>query len=308
MSRISERKIVLIYRETRLDELIARHNTREQVRFYLESREQSFAEFDDEDCRMKAAIKKIAAKLAEFGRVQILERTFLPNFLFGPDDIPVVIGQDGLVANTLKYLSGQPVVAINPLPDLFDGKLLPFNLREGALTVRKLINQSECPVLNITMAEAHLADGQSLLAVNDFYIGPRLPVSARYTIEFNGQAEQQSSSGIIVSTGLGATGWMSSLMAGAEGITGHRAAELNLQWHDPVLIFGVREPFRSQATSADIIFGKITENTPLSLSSHIPEGGVIFSDGMVQDSIEFNAGCKVSIGVSSVTGQLVMAG
>lgn len=33
-------------------------------------------------------------------------------------DIVVVIGQDGLVANTLKYLDGQPVIAINPDPAL----------------------------------------------------------------------------------------------------------------------------------------------------------------------------------------------
>ena len=49
MNRISERKIILIYRDTRLDELIRRYNTREQVRFYLESRSQSFADYDEED-------------------------------------------------------------------------------------------------------------------------------------------------------------------------------------------------------------------------------------------------------------------
>ena len=37
------------------------------------------------------------------------------------EDIVVVVGQDGLVANTLKYLQGQPVIAVNP--DRSDGRV-----------------------------------------------------------------------------------------------------------------------------------------------------------------------------------------
>ena len=304
MSRLSDRKIVIIYRDTRLDELIARHNTREQVRFYLESRGQCFSEYDDEDRRIKSAIKEVALNMAELGRVQMLERNFLPNFLFGQDDIPVVIGQDGLVANTLKYLRGQSVVAVNPLPDIFDGKLLPFELSECFFAVRRIIQKDSIHIRNITMAVADFSDGQSLLAVNDFYIGPKLPVSARYTIEFCGKSEQQSSSGVIVSTGLGMSGWMSSLIAGAEGLSGQRLKKIDIKWDDNALVFGVREPFISRTTSADIVYGRVDRGQKLVLTSHIPEGGVMFSDGIVQDSIEFNAGSSVSISVSPVVGRL----
>jgi len=305
MSRLSERKIVLIYRDTRLDELIARHNTREQVRFYLESRGQSFAVYDEEHQRMKSAISQVSSALSVLGRVQLLERHFLPNFLFGPDDIPVVVGQDGLVANVLKYLTGQGVVAINPLPDIFDGRLLPFSVQECGTVVKEILLAANVTTRRITMAEATLDDGQCLLAVNDFYIGPRLPVSARYQIDINGRSETQSSSGVIVSTGMGMSGWMSSLIAGAEGISGQPSVDMDLQWESDELVFGVREPFRSKSTSADIVFGRISSDSELSLASHMPEGGLIFSDGIIDDAIEFNAGSRVHVRVAKVAGCLI---
>lgn len=305
MNRISERKIILIYRDTRLDELIRRYNTREQVRFYLESRGQSFADYDEEDRKMKSVIREISRELALLGRVQPLERSFLPNFLFGPDDIPLVVGQDGLVANVLKYLQGQPLVAVNPLPEVFDGILLPFLPGDVSAVIRSLIASDEMTIKNVSLARADFNDGQSMLAVNDFYIGPKLPVSVRYCIELDGQKENQSSSGVIVSTGLGATGWMSSLIAGAEGISGKEIAPFAGDWAAQDLVFGVREPFRSNTTSAELVYGCIKSGSELTLESYAPEGAIVFSDGIVSDAIEFDAGTTVSVSLAQQSGRLV---
>lgn len=57
---------------------------------------------------------RAAESLAKHGRLQRLDRGFLPNFLFPPDSLVVVVGQDGLVANTLKYLDGQCVLLKAP--------------------------------------------------------------------------------------------------------------------------------------------------------------------------------------------------
>ena len=70
----------------------------------------------------------------------------------------------------------------------------------------------------VTMAETELNDGQKLLAFNDFFIGPSSHTSARYEITFDGHSENHSSSGIIVSTGAGSTGWLSSLFNMANSI------------------------------------------------------------------------------------------
>lgn len=306
MERLSDRNIILIYRETRLDGLIRRHNTREQTAFYLQSRGDSIADYQDEDRELKQSIDTAEKILRQYGRVQKLERGFLPNFLFGPDDIVVVAGQDGLVVNTLKYLKGQPLIALNPAPQRFDGKLLPFQLRDLAVVVNTVLSR-RFGVTAITMAEAQLNDGQTLLAVNDLYIGPKLPVSARYELSYRDQTEVQSSSGVIISTGLGSTGWLSSLLAGASAITGVARHPISKTWDAQCLSFCVREPFPSQTTGTSMVYGAIEKRDTFKLTSQMAEGGIIFSDGIVEDALEFNSGVIASVGIASVQGQLVAA-
>ena len=65
-------------------------------------------------------------ELARHGRVHVVDRGFLTNYVFGARDVVVALGQDGLVANVLKYLDGQPVIGVNPDPARWDGVLLPF--------------------------------------------------------------------------------------------------------------------------------------------------------------------------------------
>lgn len=308
MKRLSERKIVLIHRETRLDGLIRRHNTREQARFYVTSRNDDFDEYEQEDRLLKASLESLADTLKRMGRVQLLEREFLPNFLFGPEDIIVVAGQDGLVANTLKYLNGQPLVAVNPAPSLFDGQLLPFEVADAEEIVAAVLrNHIRCK--SISMAEAKLNDGQRILAVNDLYVGPKLPVSARYEIAYAGKREAQSSSGVLVSTGLGSTGWLRSVLTGASAIAGgkkHKGIqESGIAWDADELMFSVREPFPSAVTGTEMVFGKIESKKTLTITSRMAEGGLVFSDGIVADAIEFNSGMEVNIALSEQVGCLV---
>jgi hypothetical protein len=150
--------------------------------------------------------------------IQMLDRAYLPNFLFAPEDIVVVVGQDGLVVNTLKYLDGQPVIGVNPDPSRWDGVLLPFTPKDAARIVRETL-EGRRKTESVSMAKARVQDGQELYAVNDFFIGQKTHASARYVLKYDGFKEPQSSSGIIVSTGLGSTGWMKSVIAGAKRIS-----------------------------------------------------------------------------------------
>src|ERR1700755_142386 len=117
MNRLTDNKIVLVTRPTRLAELVIRFNTVSQARFYIEHQGADFSDYLREDETYHHALVEAQASLAQIGRVQVLDRGFLPNFIFGPEDIIVTLGQDGLVANTLKYLNGQPVVGVNPDPE-----------------------------------------------------------------------------------------------------------------------------------------------------------------------------------------------
>ncbi len=156
--------------------------------------------------------------LGQVGRVQTVDRSFLPNFVFAPEDTVVTLGQDGLVANTLKYLDGQPVVGVNPDPERWDGRLLPFRVRDLAKLMPEVVLRKRS-TRSVTMAKAALNNGQTLYGVNDLFIGPKTHCSARYLIRSGEASETQSSSGVIVSTGMGSTGWLKSLLTGAAAIT-----------------------------------------------------------------------------------------
>jgi hypothetical protein len=72
-----------------------------------------------------------------------------------------------------------------------------------------------------------------------------------------------------------------------------------------MLFYTVREPYPSTATGANMVFGQITAKTPLQIVSNMPENGVIFSDGMEQDFLQFNSGSIVTIGIADQKGYLV---
>jgi len=232
--------------------------------------------------------------------------------LFAPDALVVVLGQDGLVANTLKYLKGaQPVIGVNPDPARWDGVLLPFEVDDLATVTPEAIAKKR-PLNRVTMARAMLSDGQELHAVNDLFIGPRSHVSARYQIQQGDRSETHSSSGLIVSTGLGSTGWFQSLLAGAAGIAGHKLEgaaqtmrEHGFAWDADHLQFTVREPFPSRVTQVEMVFGQVTRKQPLRLVSQMAGYGVIFSDGIEADFLEFNAGMTATISVAEREGHLV---
>lgn len=111
MRRLTENKIVLVVRSTRLEQLRTRFATRQQARFYVSRLGADFSDYEEEDARYQEAVRETRQCLSELGRVHLLQRELLPNFVFGPEDTVVAIGQDGLVANVLKYLDGQPLVA-----------------------------------------------------------------------------------------------------------------------------------------------------------------------------------------------------
>lgn len=306
------RRIVLITRKTRLEELVERFNTIEQARFYVEHLGADFADYEAEHRVYLEAVRVAETVLAHLGRVHRLDRGFLANYLFAPDALVVVLGQDGLVANTLKYLKdAQPVIGVNPDTTRWDGVLLPFVVADLATIARETL-AGKRRTRGVTMARAALSDGQELHAVNDLFIGPRSHVSARYAIAQGDQAENHSSSGVIVSTGLGSTGWFQSLLAGAAAIAGHGLSgamqgmqEHGFPWDADHLRYTVREPFPSHVTQVGMVLGSITRQSPLKLVSQMPGYGVIFSDGIEADFLEFNAGMTATITVATREGRLV---
>jgi len=303
-------KLVLVTRKTRLQQLVARFNSRGQAKFYIEHAGGDFADYEREDDAYARSLEVCRRGFDPGLKVHQIDRDIVPTFLFAPTDLVVTLGQDGLVANVAKYCGAQPVVAANPDPERFDGVLLPFQPPQVRGAIARVL-AGKGKLRAITLAEARLADGQRLLAFNDLYIGARSHVSARYTLRARGRAEAQSSSGVLVSTGAGSTGWLSSVFnmaAGVAALTGGAAgAPLHLSWEDPRLVFVVREPFASRHSQAKLVAGVVEPGESLALESLMPSGGVIFSDGVEADALAFNAGSTATISAAAQRTQLVVA-
>jgi NAD kinase len=309
-----QEKLVVVTRKTRLEELVERFNTRAQAKFYIEHMGLDFSDYEAEHETYVGALGRLRRDLDGLGRkLQFLDWTFLPTFVFAPDDVVVPVGRDGLVVNTAKYLDGQPLVAVNPDPARNDGILLPFSPATAPAGVARVL-EGRASWHSITMAEVSLNDGQRLLAFNDFYLGQRTHVSSRYSLTWRRRTERQSSSGVLVSTGVGSTGWFSSTQNMAAAVTrllleDHAPSlpQLRLVWGDPRLAFVVREPFRSVSSDVRLTAGLLEAGEALRLESHMPDGGVIFSDGVEADALAFNAGAVATIRAAERKTKLVAA-
>ena len=307
-------RVVIVTRKTQQEELVERFNTKAQASFYIRQQGESFDEYEAAHLQYAGAVEAVRRAIPAALKQHVIERAFLSNYLFAEQDLIITVGPDGLVVNTAKYLTTQPILAVNPDPSRVDGILLPFEVEEAGEWVAQAA-AGQVPLREVTMAKATLNDGQALYAFNDLFIGPRSHLSLRYRIEYAGRAEDQSSSGIIVSTGAGSTGWLQSIVTGAvrvaAGVTDAAlappAAEAyRLPWEADELYFTVREPFTSRTSQANIVFGKLGPQQPLVLHSHTPENGVIFSDGVEQDYLQFNSGAVATIGLAERKAHLIV--
>ena len=284
-------RVVVVTRQTEYAALLARHGTREQARFFLATRGRALEEVAEVDRLLRAAVETVAAAIPIDWRRARVDRTDLDRFLFEPDDVVVAVGQDGLVANAAKYLSGQVVVGCNPDRSRYEGILVTHRPAD----VPELLAAAAAAKVTVrerTMVEARLDDGLRLLALNEVFVGHRSHQSARYVLRAGEQSERQSSSGIVVTTGTGATGW-------GRSISLERHSSLALPGaQEAALAYFVREAWPSVATGASLTEGRIESEGLLLVSSEMDEGGVVFGDGIEADSLAFTWGRQISVGVA----------
>lgn len=300
---------IIVRSKTRLEVLIEQFNTQAQAKFYIEHNGGNFAEYQMEHQRFSASLDYIQQRLSRVLKYKIIDRSYLPSYIFSENNLIIVVGQDGLVANTAKYAKDIPILAVNPDPGRHDGVLLPFVPNNFLGGVEQVLS-GKFYSRKLHFAEAKMNDGQRLLAFNDLFIGAASHVSARYKIGYKNQQEEHSSSGIIVSTSVGATGWLSSIFNMANGVTVFFEQDLKLkkpQLLNDELLFVVREPFKSLKTQTGITIGKVDRQHPLSVESFMPQRGVIFSDGIESDFLNFNSGARVNIGIAPETATLITA-
>lgn len=291
-------RVVLVTRETELQALMARHSTLGQARFFLEQRGQRVEDVVARHETQSRAITVARAAVPDDWTFAHVERASLDRFLFAGNDLVVALGQDGLVANLAKYLSGQPVFGVTPDARAYENVLTTHEVATLGPLFRRHAT-GDVDISARTMVEAKVEGAGQLVALNEVYIGHRSHQSARYLLRFDGQEEFQSSSGVIFTTGTGLTGW-------AKSITLATHAPLGLAPTDATGAFLVREPWPSRHSGASLRAGLVATGAQISLASRINDGGVIFADGIEQDFLRFDWGTEVTVSVAAQRLNLVI--
>ncbi len=290
-------KVVLVKKETSLEGLLKRHATTSQVKFYLESRGENYQYYLSAHQDYHRGLAQTRSTIPPTLRLQVIDKENLDTFQFGDKDLVVVVGDPGLFVNVAKYVGEQPVISVNPDDKRYDNTFATCTPDSFPETLKRTL-EGKAQYELLTMAGAKLPDGQVLYALNDLFIGQKTHASARYNLAYGGRSERQISSGIIVSTGSGSTGWLTSIFGGAYALSGKdscRRESIVFPRDADYLQFVVREPFPSKASGATVISGKITRNNPVVVTSNMYFNGVIFSDGIESDYLEFNAGAIVTV-------------
>jgi hypothetical protein len=296
MATVLAPRAVIVTRATDLELLVEEHGTRDQARFMTHDRPGWFDDAVRRDELQRLAVASVANALPIAWRRAHIDRSDLATFAFAPEDIVVPVGQDGLVANIAKYLDGQPVIGVNPDPENVAGALVRFGRTGFAAALRALVER-QALIEERTLIAARLDDGQTVHALNEIFVGHRSHQSARYRITLGDREERQSSSGLIVATGTGATGW-------ARSISRERHMTLDLNVASPQLAVLVREAWPAPGFGTDLTAAYLNGRA-VGVTSEMGEGGVIFGDGIEADFVRFTWGRRVEIQAATRTLHLV---
>lgn len=293
-------RAVVVHRVTEYEELLARHGTHGQAEFFLASRGRGIRKVTERHRRTRRALADVAAAIPLQWRQARVERSDLDRFLFAPEDVVIVVGQDGLVANAAKYLTGQPVIGIDTDPGLNPGVLVRHRPRDAGRLMRSAVLPGRTAD-ELTMVEAVADDSQRLPALNEICLGPPGHQTVRYRLAHDGAGageEAQASSGVLVGTGTGSTGWLRSLWQ-------ERGSALALPGPtDRRLVWFVREAWPSPSTGTAHVAGALSSGQRLRITVE-SDRMVAFGDGMEGDALHLTWGQSVTLGVADVSLRLL---
>ncbi|MDQ0680092.1 NAD kinase [Arthrobacter pascens] len=284
-------RLIIVHRRTELQELLDRHATRGQAEFFLRTRGRNIQDVQERHDRLTAALVTIRAAVPAEWRHAEVERADLSRFLLTPEDIIAVVGQDGLVANVAKYLAGQPVIGVDPEPGANPGVLVRHSPDAAATLLQELAKAGTVERLRcqeLATVTALLDYGQELSGLNEVFIGHASHQSARFHITTpDGQTERQSSSGLIVSTGTGATGWCASIALERGGRALPAPTDRRLAWF-------VREAWPSPITGTSLTEGVLEAGDSLRITV-ASDQLVVFGDGMEADRLTASWGQEITV-------------
>ena len=201
-------------------------------------------------------------------------------------DLVISVGGDGTVLNTSHYvLDSTPVLTIKS-DTRSQGALCIVQPSEIEEAIEKLI-EGRFSQESWSRIEGKLGN-RTDIALNEILIGNKYtPKAAVYEISLNGKTEKQMSSGLIITTGAGSTGFYSNI-AGNDGKFPKTSGELRF----------IATAYKADANYR-MVKGKITPGESIEIRSFMNIEGIVSFDGDTQKRMnDFPRGSRVVVRVS----------
>lgn len=206
-------------------------------------------------------------------------------------DAVISLGGDGTVLETAKYVEDDTPL----LPIRSDGKsrggLCTVGMEDAAVAAMRLA-EGKYAVEEWSRIEGHHGDSTDI-GLGEVFIGAADTTDAAdYTIRHNGVRERHKSSGIVVSTGAGSTGWYKNVDEDYEPF------ERNMD----ELRYAVREPMDDQENRYTLRHGVIRPGDEFTVKSHMNDNkqGIIRYDGDKQDRThDFSRAKEIDIRIAA---------
>lgn len=182
----------------------------------------------EETVRAREKVREVLFR----AHVRLKEPKRLGRIEDGRFDLVVVVGGDGTVLDVARHVGSTPVIAVNSSPSTSVGHFCRTSAEGFEEVIRKVIEGEEKPIALTRIRTVVDGVAHKYPALNDVLFAHRVPAAtSRYIIHVGGDAEEQKSSGVWVSTAAGSSGAIRS--AGGQ--------IMNLE--DSRLQYFVREPF-----------------------------------------------------------------
>jgi hypothetical protein len=212
-----------------------------------------------------------------------------PPVIWEKPDLIVVLGGDNSFTSVAQLCRDVPVLAVNSDPTLSLGYLTRWrvdNFKDiGRLTVA--VRSGDYYTEEWTRLECNLMP--TIPAVSEYYLGEtKRKDMSRHIIEYEGESYEQKCSGLIVTTGVGSTGWYNS-------INWHRSQDENAFSPKVSLAkFVVTEPFRFN--KGNLREGIIEPGEELVVHSLNDDGGLISADSWKERDFRRGATARIKLG------------
>jgi NAD+ kinase len=232
-----------------------------------------------------AVVKKFFRKAAFLSRRQLTRK------VVQEAKMVISLGGDNHFQYVSHFVTNTLMVGINSDPDRSEGALNSLPIQKCEVLVRCLrednLDYEEWMRIQVVLNGKLIP----LLAVSEIYMGESLRrFMSRHRLMFHGKNEEQKSSGLLVSTGAGSTGWYDSAcrFLYPKG-NRFRKAEKSIR-------FLSTEPYDGKLTSHKIAHGKIKQGEILSVRSLNDTNGVLSIDCQTEYPFREGSVAVISIG------------